>query len=132
MSQIYKCTGKLKSPAELKTTAQGTSVCRFDIAISAKGNQDPKKVLWWRVNAWDALAEDAALAFKSAGQSVSIEGYFKPNYMPDGNKRNELTLTAIGKSKEPTAAEKYAAEHGVAVCDEPEPDSFMADEEIPF
>ncbi|MGE0101010.1 MAG: single-stranded DNA-binding protein [Blastocatellales bacterium] len=91
--------GYLGRDPEMRYTPQGTAVCNFSIATTEKrrdkagDNQDV--TTWFRVNAWNKLAE-LANQYLSKGKQVYVEGRLRQDEYTDrdGNRRQTLEVTA--------------------------------------
>ena len=124
--------GRLGRDPELKYTAQGTPVCSFSVATD-QGYGDKKKTVWYRVSAWQKLAEICNQYLKK-GRQVLVDGEIAepvPWQAKDGTWKASLELTARnvtflgerGESSEPREERQ----------EEPKKDATLLDtEEIPF
>ena len=90
--------GRLGRDVELKYSQQGVAVATFSVATNertTRNGETQEKVLWWRVTAFNKLAENCN-QYLSKGSEVWIDG--QPSYEEftdrDGNKRFTLTLRA--------------------------------------
>jgi single-strand DNA-binding protein len=131
--------GRLGKDPTTRYTAQGKAVCNFSVATDL-GWGDNKKTVWYRVTAWEKLAE-ICQQYLAKGRMVYVEGTLqepKPFQMRDGTWACNLEMTARevkflggredgGQAK---AAQPQAAAEGVLAGSEPIPslDEF----EIPF
>jgi len=89
--------GNLTRDPELSTIPNGTSVCKFGIAVNrrfanAEGNRD---VDFFNIVAWRALGENCG-KFLKKGSKVGVVGQIQiRNYEDkDGNKRNVTEIVA--------------------------------------
>ena len=91
--------GHLGRDPELRYTGSGTPVCSFSVAVSRRrGSRDGEQqdeTDWFRVTAWDRLAEICA-NYLTKGQQVYIEGPVKLNRFTgrDGQEYTNLEVTA--------------------------------------
>lgn len=91
--------GHLGRDPELRYTGSGTPVCSFSVAVSRRrGSRDGEQqdeTEWFRVTAWDRLAEICA-NYLTKGQQVYIEGPIKLERWTgqDGQERSNLAVTA--------------------------------------
>ena len=77
MYEKHILIGNLGQPPEMRYTPNGKPVCNLSLAVNRKWNDGQggthEEVTWYRVTAWDKLAELAAeYCFK--GQLVMVEG----------------------------------------------------------
>ena len=92
--------GHLGRDPELRYTASGTAVCNFTMAVSrrwtSRDGQQRDETDWFRVTAWDRLAETCA-NFLSKGRQVYIEGRVRLDTYTgqDGQERSNLAVTAF-------------------------------------
>ena len=92
--------GHLGRDPELRYTASGTPVCDFSIAVSRRYNtrdgQQQDETEWFRVSAWNKLAENCA-NYLTKGQQVYIEGRIQLDRWTgqDGQERSTLAVTAF-------------------------------------
>jgi single-strand DNA-binding protein len=91
--------GNLGADPELRYTASGTAVARFNVATTERfkgqdGNwQD--RTEWHRIVAWDKLAERCG-QYLSKGSQVYIEGKIQSNtWEKDGVKRTSYEIRAL-------------------------------------
>ncbi|MDE2931897.1 MAG: single-stranded DNA-binding protein [Chloroflexota bacterium] len=92
--------GHLGRDPELRYTSSGTPVCDFSVAVSRRYNtrdgQQQDETEWFRVTAWNKLAEICA-NYLTKGQQVYIEGRVKLDRWTgqDGQERSTLAVTAF-------------------------------------
>lgn len=66
--------GNLTRDPELRTTPQGKQVCSIDIAVNRKKKiEGQPEADYFRVNAWNALAETCA-KYLTKGKKVAVTG----------------------------------------------------------
>ena len=66
--------GNLTRDPELRTTPQGKNVCSFDVAVKRQQRrEDQPEADYFRVNAWNALAENCA-RYLGKGKKVMVCG----------------------------------------------------------
>lgn len=95
MYQKVTIVGRLGRDPEMKYTPQGTAVTEFSVATDA-GYGDKKKTVWFRVTAWEKMAETCN-AHLAKGRQVLVEGTLsepKPFQAKNGEWRASLDLTA--------------------------------------
>lgn len=99
--------GNVGRAPELRQTPQGTTVCKFTVAVSRR---DEEKPLWFSVTCWRRLAEVAA-EYLTVGRQVYIEGRLSLDEWTDrdGKARTTLQLDAeelqfIGRAENEQAA----------------------------
>jgi len=91
--------GYLGRDPEMRYTPQGTAVCNFSIATTEKrrdkAGDNQEVTTWFRVNAWNKLAE-LANQYLSKGKQVYVEGRLRQDEYTDreGNRRQTLEVTA--------------------------------------
>jgi single-strand DNA-binding protein len=90
--------GHLGRDPELRYTASGTPVCSFSVAVSRRSGRDDQQqdeTDWFRVTAWERLAEICA-NYLTKGQQVYIEGRIRLDTWTgqDGQERSNLAVTA--------------------------------------
>lgn len=91
MNQII-ITGRLTANPELKQTQNGTSVCRFAVAVSRNYNRQETDFL--DVTAWRQEAEFVASHF-TKGQSIAVVGEVNvQTYDQNGQKRRAWQIVA--------------------------------------
>ena len=64
--------GNLANEPELRTTASGTKVCTFTVAVNRRHGQE-QTTEFFRVTAWRILAEHCA-QYLSKGRKVAVNG----------------------------------------------------------
>lgn len=106
--------GHLGQDPTLRYTQTGKAVCRFSIATN-KTRGDKEIVTWFRVTAWERLAE-IVNEFLVKGREVYVEGdvHVEEFTDRDGKQRQSLEVTAekihfIG-SKNESASEKRSTD----------------------
>ena len=87
--------GNLTRDPEQRTTAQGTALTKFDIAVNTRRGKDKDEVLFIRVEAWQKTAELAA-QYLTKGSQVLVEGRLKSEEYEtkDGQKRKDVVIVA--------------------------------------
>ena len=92
--------GHLGRDPELRYTSSGTPVCSFSLAVSRRsggrdGQQQQDETDWFRITAWERLAEICA-NYLTKGQQVYIEGRIRLDTWTgqDGQERSNLAVTA--------------------------------------
>lgn len=97
--------GNVVAPLELRFTNSGVPVTNFTVAENRKytnrAGDEVEEVIFWRVNCWKTLAENAADSF-TKGDRVIVHGQLKQNDFTDkeGVERRTIEITAwdIGPS----------------------------------
>ncbi len=92
--------GNVATEPVLKVTAQGTTVCSFRLAVTARrySSADSKHVdaetSWYTVTCWRGLAENAVTSL-AKGQGVVVQGRLRVrDFVHDGQPRTSADLTA--------------------------------------
>lgn len=89
--------GRIVAAPELRTTASGTSVTTFDVAIDRRFNKqgEEKKTDFLTVVAWKSTAEFVCKYF-SKGQMIAVQGSIQTRMFEDknGNKRKAVEIVA--------------------------------------
>ena len=89
--------GRIVAAPELRTTASGTSVTTFDVAIDRRYNKqgEEKKTDFLTIVAWKSTAEFVCKYF-SKGQMIAVQGYIQTRLYEDkdGNKRKAVEIVA--------------------------------------
>ena len=92
--------GHLGRDPELRYTSSGTPVCNFSLAVSrrwtGRDGQQQDETDWFRVTAWNKLAETCA-NYLAKGRQVYIEGRVRLDTYTgqDGQERANLAVTAF-------------------------------------
>lgn len=138
--------GFLGSSPEMRYTGTGTPVTSFSVAVSEKwtaqdGTQQ-EKTTWFRVAAWNKLAETCANYLDKGRQVMVIGKMQQPNVWTDkeGNSRANLELKAfqvkfLGKAGDaPTQqpAQQQPAQQQQRGTQSAANDDLGFDEDIPF
>lgn len=71
--QKMQIIGNLTRDPELRTTADGTSVCNFTVAVNKRGQNGHPEADYFRVAAWRQLGERCA-KYLAKGRKVYVEG----------------------------------------------------------
>ena len=91
--------GRLGRDPELRYTGSGTPVCNFSLAVNrrrgSRDSQQQEETDWFRVTAWERLAETCA-NYLAKGRQVYIEGRIRLDTYTgqDGQERSNLAVTA--------------------------------------
>jgi len=92
--------GNVATEPVLKLTLQGTAVCSFRLAVTARrySSSDSKVVdaetSWYTVTCWRSLAENAASSL-AKGQGVVVHGRLRVrDFVHEGQPRTSADLTA--------------------------------------
>jgi len=91
--------GNLTRDPELKTIMNGTSLCKFGLAVNRKykaGDEWKEDVCYVDITVWGKQAENCA-EYLSKGRPAFIEGRLRLNEWEgeDGKKRSKLEVVAI-------------------------------------
>lgn len=141
MYQQITLVGRLGSDPEMRYTPTGVAVTNFSLAVSrtwtSKDGQKQEKTLWFRVNAWEKLAELAS-QYLTKGRQVLVVGELEEprTYTDrDGNTRVALdvrasTLKFLGSAADGSGAANHAASGAQAPA--PAGGHEIHDEDIPF
>lgn len=117
--------GYLGRDPELKTTPQGTALCKFSVATTerkkgATGEQE-ELTTWFRVTVWGRQAE-LANEYLSKGRQVYVEGRLRVEEYTDreGNNRSSLEVNAtdmqfLGQRNEAAAPAAAAVPYSASV-----------------
>ena len=87
---VVVLVGRLTRDCELKSTPQGTSVCRFSIAVNRRkrtGDRWEDEVSYFDVVLWGKSA-DTLKPYLQKGRQVSIEGELRQNRWEQDGKTN--------------------------------------------
>jgi single-strand DNA-binding protein len=138
MYQQLTLIGNLGNDPEMRYTPSGVAVTSFSLAVSrswtGKDGQRQEKTIWFRVNAWDKLAETAS-QYLTKGRQVFVVGELEePRTFTDrdGNTRvsldvRALTIKFLGRAADGTGPVTQAT--GSA---QPPAANEIHDEDIPF
>lgn len=100
MYQKTIIVGNLGGDPEMRYTPSGTAVTNFSVAVSrrwtGRDGQKQEKTTWFRVNAWDKLAE-LCNQYLSKGRLVLVEGEVEARAWTtqEGEARASLDLRAF-------------------------------------
>lgn len=91
--------GRLTYEPELKTTSNGTSVIRFQIACDRRGSKEENKADFIDCQAWRNTAEFISKYFHK-GDMIAIEGSIQTDSFKDkdGNSRKSVVVVAANVS----------------------------------
>lgn len=133
--------GHICSDVELKTTAQGTHVCSFRVAVNRKAGEGKQAADYYTVNAWRNEADFVSRFFKN-GDAVFVFGDLQTrSYEKNGEKRYVTEIRAdricfVDSKKDSQSAPAQAPSYGssVTVSDysTAELEPLGADDELPF
>mgnify|MGYP001600224739 CR=1 FL=1 len=137
-----KLSGRVTRDPELKFTAKGQAVCRFDLALNrrykdANGEWKDDEPTFVSVVAWREAAQRCADRLKK-GSPVYVDGYLKSRAWEtkEGQKRTSLEVIAqriqflakMEGEKDSSDSAEAAAEPAVAAVGA----GASSDEDIPF
>ncbi len=147
---IVGITGRLTADPELKTTASGTAVCTFDMAVQRPRKSDTTD--FFTVTAWRGNAEFITRYFRK-GQRIEVNGMLITRDWTDkqGNKRRAVEIEAeqigFGESKRdsasafgggtseastPSAGVPTASAQGFSTAEQTDFEEITGDDELPF
>ena len=137
MYQQLTLIGNLGRDPEMRYTPTGVAVTSFSLAVSKRwvgqDGQQQEKTLWFRVSAWNKLAETAS-QYLTKGSKVLVVGELEdPNAYIDreGHPRASLEVRAITikfLSSRGEGVDSHASQGNAAPAGGP----AMSDEDIPF
>lgn len=97
MLNVVVLTGRLTADPELKTTANGISVCSFSIAVDRRFSRsaEERQTDFINIVTWRSSAEFVSKYFKK-GQMIAIEGSIQTRRYQDkdGNNRTAFEVVA--------------------------------------
>jgi single-strand DNA-binding protein len=138
MYQQLTLIGNLGNDPEMRYTPTGVAVTSFSLAVSrswtGKDGQRQEKTIWFRINAWDKMAETAS-QYLSKGRQVFVVGELEePRTFTDrdGNTRVSLDVRALTIKFLGRAADGSGASNHTAASTQAPPASDIHDEDIPF
>lgn len=134
--------GHLGRDPELRYTASGTAVCNFTMAVSrrwtSRDGQQRDETDWFRVTAWDRLAETCA-NFLSKGRQVYIEGRVRLDTFTgqDGQERSNLAVTAfemqmLGSRRDQSMSSDAGEEAGAPAGSPANEEEQIDPDDLPF
>lgn len=91
--------GHVGKDPEVRSTSGGTAVCNFSVATTRKwkdkGGNAKEQTTWWRIVAWDKLAEICG-KYVHKGSKVYVEGEGEEREWQDreGQKRTSFEVRA--------------------------------------
>ena len=94
---VVVLVGRLTRDCELRSTPQGTSVCRFSVAVNRRkrtGDRWEDEVSYFDVVLWGKSA-DTLKPYLLKGRQVSIEGELRQNrWEQDGKNNSKIEVVA--------------------------------------
>ena len=94
---VVVLVGRLTRDCELKSTPQGTSVCRFSVAVNRRkrtGDRWEDEVSYFDVVLWGRSAETLT-PYLQKGRQVSVEGELRQNrWEQDGKTNSKVEVVA--------------------------------------
>lgn len=94
---VIVLVGRLTRDCELKSTPQGTSVCRFSIAVNRRkrtGDKWEDEVSYFDVVLWGKSAETLN-PYLQKGRQISVEGELRQNrWEQDGKTNSKIEVVA--------------------------------------
>ena len=140
---VVVLVGRLTRDCELKSTPQGTSVCRFSIAVNRRkrtGDRWEDEVSYFDVVLWGKSAETLK-PYLQKGRQVSIEGELRQNRWEQEGKTNSkvevvannVQLLGGGNQGTPAPMQGPAGRDGQSQSYSPAPGpEAFDDNDIPF
>ncbi|MBR6085254.1 MAG: single-stranded DNA-binding protein [Spirochaetales bacterium] len=140
---VVVLVGRLTRDCELKSTPQGTSVCRFSIAVNRRkrtGDRWEDEVSYFDVVLWGKSAETLK-PYLQKGRQVSIEGELRQNRWDQEGKTvskvevvaNNVQLLGGGNQGAPATVGGPSARDGQSQSYSPAPGpEAFDDNDIPF
>ena len=140
---VVVLVGRLTRDCELKSTPQGTSVCRFSIAVNRRkrtGDRWEDEVSYFDVVLWGKSAETLK-PYLQKGRQVSIEGELRQNRWDQEGKTvskvevvaNNVQLLGGGNQGAPAPMQGSSARDGQSQSYSPAPGpEAFDDNDIPF
>ena len=140
---VVVLVGRLTRDCELKSTPQGTSVCRFSIAVNRRkrtGDRWEDEVSYFDVVLWGRSAETLT-PYLQKGRQVSVEGELRQNrWEQDGKTNSKVEVVANnvqllgggnqgGTTPMPTRSETRGGQPGADLSG---PEAFDDGDDIPF
>jgi single-strand DNA-binding protein len=138
MYQQLTLIGNLGNDPEMRYTPSGVAVTSFSLAVSrswtGKDGQRQEKTIWFRVNAWDKMAETAS-QYLTKGRQVFVVGELEePRTFTDrdGNTRVSLDVRALTIKFLGRAADGSGPVTQASGSAQPPAAHEIHDEDIPF
>ena len=140
---VVVLVGRLTRDCELKSTPQGTSVCRFSIAVNRRkrtGDRWEDEVSYFDVVLWGRSAETLN-PYLQKGRQVSIEGELRQNrWEQDGKTNSKVEVVAnnvqlLGGGNQGTGVPAPGRPEGRGAqpgADLSGPEAFDDGDDIPF
>ncbi len=143
---VVVLVGRLTRDCELRSTPQGTSVCRFSVAVNRRkrtGDRWEDEVSYFDVVLWGKSA-DTLKPYLLKGRQVSIEGELRQNrWEQDGKTNSKIEVVANnvqllggGTTQGATAApsQQSSRPEPTRVASQPVngPEAFDDGDDIPF
>jgi len=134
--------GRITKKPELKYLANGTAVCKFDIAVnddyfSKEKNETIKNVSFFNVTVWGKSGENVT-NYTDKGSQVAVAGKLQQQSWetPEGSKRSRIVIVAsrvqfLSSSKK---KEEVTDHDNIKEVDSGEviSNDYIGDDEIPF
>lgn len=134
--------GRITKKPELKYLANGTAVCKFDIAVnddyfSKEKNETIKNVSFFNVTVWGKSGENVT-NYTDKGSQVAVAGKLQQQSWetPEGSKRSRIVIVAsrvqfLSSSKKKEEVTDYdnikEVDSGEVISND-----YIGDDEIPF
>ncbi|MEZ4870073.1 MAG: single-stranded DNA-binding protein [Caldilineaceae bacterium] len=143
MYQQITLIGNLGSDPEMRYTPSGVAVASFSLAVNrswvGQDGQRQDKTTWFRVSAWNKLAETVT-QYLSKGRQVMVVGEVEEarGYLDrDGNPRASLEVRAqtvrfLGQRGDNMMGSDAGGQYGGAMSANNNNGAEVQDEDIPF
>jgi single-strand DNA-binding protein len=142
MSTNVTLTGTLGRDPELRFTRDGKAVVTMNVVTSKSVKTDDGKwenheETWWRVTAWEKLAENVAETLLKGDPVVIIGRSFMDKYEDkDGNERQSLKVNAynvaLDLKRRSASVNRDRRESGSVGRSEPAGDAWGGEDAPPF
>lgn len=123
MYQHTVIVGNVGRDPEMRYTQGGTAVCDFSVAVNRKwtdkSGEQREKATWFRISAWDRLAETCNTYVKK-GMLVLVTGEVEASawISQDGEAKATLELTARDVKFLSTKGDTAASDQGGPAADD--------------
>ncbi len=129
MLNVVVLTGRLTADPELKTTASGTSVCSFSIAVDRRYRSgEERQADFINIVTWRTTAEFVSKYFKK-GQMIAIEGSIQTRRYQDKEGKNRTAFEVVASNVQ---FADFARREGDAAATAAAPASFSNADEGDF
>lgn len=142
MSTNVTLTGTLGRDPELRFTRDGKAVATMNVVTSKSvrdddGKWENQEETWWRVTAWEKLAENVAETLMKGDPVVIIGRAFTERYEDkDGNERQSLKVNAynvaLDLKRRSASVKREQRESGSMARSAPVDDAWGGEDAPPF